>query len=169
MPVRILVDTTSFPILAPRDKELQYFFFETNKRKHTIKYETGFCLATNRICWVAGGFPGSRSDKTIIRDSGLLKQLKPNEMVIADPQYRGIEHCLTTIGGELTEAAKQWNTAIKTLRQSIERWHHRLKTFKVTKNEWRGTLQDHSIIVLTLSHIVNFDLMFRPLDANDEQ
>jgi hypothetical protein len=161
----MLVDTTSAAIQAPRDQQDQYFYYEYHKKKHTLKYETGFSLATGRLCWCSGGYPGSRADKTILRSSGLLSKLVPNEVIVADSQYFGVEHCITIFVGEPNALEYQWNLAIKTIRQSIERFHRRMKVFGILRTPWRGDIANHRLVFLTISHIASLDTIIRPLDA----
>jgi len=162
--VKLYLDTTSCPIRQPTNDSEQYEFYESNKSRHTLKYEIGFSIATENICWCSGGWPGRQSDVTIARTSGIFSNLLPGELIIADKAYFGVEHCLTSFRPCRTELEDIWDRLIKQKRQIQERFHGRLKRFNFTTVEWRHQIHDHHIVFNLLTHIVALDIFFRPLN-----
>ena len=84
---RIILDCTEVQIAVPRSSmSKQKHTFSHYKQRNTFKALVG--VAPNGcITFVSSLFPGSVSDKEIVRHSGILQQLVPGDMVLADKGF----------------------------------------------------------------------------------
>lgn len=134
---QLCVDTTEIPIQRPPD-EIQEIFYSGKSERHTLKYEVAVRVNTPfKIVWVAGPFPGSMHDLTIIRNSGLLQSLEQNERVIGDPAYVGEPALITTFKGTTRELEIYFNCMLSKMRVISENVFDRFKIFSILTDEWR--------------------------------
>ncbi|XP_072041210.1 uncharacterized protein [Amphiura filiformis] len=81
---RITLDCTEFQVANARDNmDTQKQTYSNYKSRNTFKALVG--VAPNGvITFVSDLYPGSKSDKEIVADSGVLKQLYAGDLVLAD-------------------------------------------------------------------------------------
>jgi hypothetical protein len=100
------------PIQRPLDNIIQRQYYSGKSRRHTIKYEIGIQFITGKIVWLAGGVPGSVHDLSMVRESGLIELLLPQEMILADLGYIGEDCFLHPFKPAITEEEKKCNSII---------------------------------------------------------
>ncbi len=161
--VNMTLDVTECLIHRPSDNIIQRLYYSGKTRKHTIKYEIGIQLQTGKIIWLSGGTPGSVHDLTIVRNSGLISNLLPGEMVLADKAYIGETCFLHPIKPAITNEEKQINSAISSIRETVEHTIHRIKIFGFTQQKWRHNLNLHSIAFSVICHALNIEFIVHPV------
>ena len=83
---RIIIDCTDIKVAAPQDMDVAKMVYSAYRGMHSFKVLIG--VAPNGvITFCSQLFPGSVSDKAITKDSGLLEQLEPGDMVLADKGF----------------------------------------------------------------------------------
>src|SRR4051794_35737324 len=104
------LDGTECPIQRPLDWETQFNYYSGKKGCHTIKYEVRVCISNGRLVWLAGGVPGRVHDISLARNSGILNQLQPGELILADKGYVGDDSFITPFKNPQTDEEWEWNT-----------------------------------------------------------
>ena len=83
---RIILDCTEIQCEVPSNMESQSATFSHYKQRHTFKDLIG--VAPNGVITYASDlFPGSTSDKQIVRHCGILNLMKPGDLIIADKGF----------------------------------------------------------------------------------
>ena len=83
---RIILDWTELQCEVPSNMESQSATFSHYKQRHTFKGIIG--VAPNGVITYASGlFPGSTSDKQIVRHCGILNVMEPGDLIIADKGF----------------------------------------------------------------------------------
>ena len=84
---RIILDCTEIQCEVPSNMESHSANFSLYKQRHTLKGFIG--VAPNGVITYASGlYPGSGSDKEIVRHGGILNLLKLGNLIIADCYQR---------------------------------------------------------------------------------
>lgn len=161
--LKMALDATECPIVRPLDWNTQHEYYSGKKKKHTIKYEVRVTLSTGRIVWMTGGLPGSVHDITMARNSGILNQLLPGELILADKEYIGEDYFVTPFKNPSTNEEWTWNHFIHTTRVIVENIYSRIKAFGCLKQQWRHELTLHPIVFSVICNIVNIELYLHPL------
>ncbi len=101
--------------------------------------------------------PGSTSDLTLLRQSGVLEVLDPTEGVGADKGYVGLEQvhpepaCYVPHkkppGGELTEDEKSYNRLLSAVRIVVEHLFARMSRFGALAQVFRHRREHHCTVV----------------------
>ena len=110
--LQVVVDVTECPVERPSDSDLQKYLYSGRYHQHSIKYEVGVEITSGLFVWFHGGYPGSWSDIKIIRSSGLLDQLGPNELVLADKIYLGEEQIITPFKNPQNQLERDINSVL---------------------------------------------------------
>ena len=80
---RIIIDATEMYIEKPSMPEIQQLTFSRYKNHNTYKGLVGIS-PSGVVTFVSDLFPGSISDKEIVRHSGLLRLLEVGDSIMAD-------------------------------------------------------------------------------------
>ena len=122
----IVIDCTDIEVAAPGLMSQQSATYSSYRGMHSFKVIVG--VAPNAvITYVSKLFPGSISDKAIVQESGLLKNLTPGDMILAD--IVNIPPFLNK--GAFTESETRATKAIARCRIHVERANARLKDFRI--------------------------------------
>jgi len=160
----MIVDGTECPVERPLDDTDQRAYYSGKKKKHTIKYEVAVDTDNAQIVWVAGGVPGSVHDLTLLRSSGLLNLLLPDERVCADKGYVGGPDCLLVpFKGAISAREEMFNRFLSKYRTLVENVNARFKYFACLRVAWRHELTLHSVVFHLITNIVNVDCIYRPV------
>ncbi|GAX21863.1 hypothetical protein FisN_30Hu064 [Fistulifera solaris] len=86
----ITVDGTDFKCTEPQHDTLPIDrqFFSQKFNHGAVKYEVALSIFEPKCVWMNGPHPGGRHDLTILREGGLLQQMIPGKLAIADRGYR---------------------------------------------------------------------------------
>ena len=136
---RIIIDCTDIEVSTPSLMSHQSATYSTYRGMNSFKVLIG--VAPNAvITFVSNLYPGSTSDKEIVRNSGLLNQMQIGDLFLADKGFliqdivpKGVyvnippflEH------GKFTESEVKATKKIATCRIHVERANARLKDFKI--------------------------------------
>lgn len=138
---RIVLDGTEIDIepwshLLPKN-----ICYSNYKGRHTVKFLVG--IAPNGVTtFVSKGYPGSTSDKDTVVHSGVLEQMMPGDMIMADKGF--LLHDILPAGVTLNIPAGLWggkkqysqqeindSRAISRARVHVERTIGYIKIFKI--------------------------------------
>ena len=139
--IRCIVDCTEFRVECSRNFARQGNTFSSYKHTNTFK-----CLIavtpSGGACFVSDLFEGDIDDVRIFNESGLLKHLKPYDLVLADRGFT-VQDLLNPLqvqlkipsflkGRKSLSAAEELETRrIAKARIHVERFNERLKQFKL--------------------------------------
>lgn len=154
----LLIDVTEIFINRPKRNQKRYY--SGKKKRHTMKVQIVFDVIKCKIIsfYISNG-------KT--HDFKILKESNPhfNELIkgLADSGYQGIEKILPAIetpnkkprGGKLTNAEKEFNHILGSIRIGIEHVNAWLKRFRILKDRYRGRLKDMWKVVLFVCAVFN--------------
>ena len=137
---RIILDCSEFQVANARDNmETQKQTYSNYKSRNTFKALIG--VAPNGvITFVSNLYPGSKSDKEIVRDSCILEELQPGDLVLADKGFliqdlmpRGVSLNLPPFltNGVFTKQESVLTIKIARARIHVERAIGRIKQYSI--------------------------------------
>ena len=136
---RIVIDCTDIEVAVPGLMSIQNVTYSSYRGMHSFEVIVG--VAPNAvITYVSKLYPGSISDKAIVQESGLLNDLTPGDLVLADKGFliqdivpRGVSVNIPPFlnNGTLTESEAKATKAIARCRIHAERASARLKDFRI--------------------------------------
>lgn len=80
---RIIIDCTEIYTAVPKNMEKQRLTYSSYKHRNTWKVLVGVGVIT----YVSEAYPGSLSDKKVVQNCDLLKQMVPGGLIIADKGF----------------------------------------------------------------------------------
>ena len=136
---RIVIDCTDIEVATPSFMSHQSATYSTYRGMNSFKVLIG--VAPNAvITFVSNLYPGSTSDKEIVRNSGLLNQMQSGDLILADKGFliqdivpKGVSVNIPPFltHGKFTESEVKATRKIATCRIHVERANARLKDFKI--------------------------------------
>ena len=137
---RIVLDCTEVQCAQVRDDmSVQKETFSNYKSRNTFKALVG--VAPNGvITYVSNLYPGSRSDKAIVQHCGILNQLAPGDLVLADkgflihdimPQGVSVNLPPFLMKPQFTECEAKFTVKIAKARIHVERAIGRIKDYAI--------------------------------------
>lgn len=162
--IRLVVDATeqSFHRLAGWDNQKP--FYSGKRKRHTIKAQV-ICTPSGRVGSVGPSVPGSMHDLTLLRRSGQLDRLGPQDGMMGDKGYIGLaDDCpglqivlphKAARGVPLTEAQKSFNRRVSRCRVVVENLLARLKVFQVLRQTFRSVFGRHAQAFRAVSLLVD--------------
>lgn len=181
--VRWVVDSTEQRIQRPKNprgpdgqvlEDRQRPYFSGKKKQHTLKTQ----LAVTPMGQVGGvwpSVPGSTSDVTLFRASGLVACLAPDETVMVDCGYDGIRHDFAQHptplvephpgrrGHPLSAAQRADNRHLARYRIVVEHTLAQLSRFAILRHTFRHALDLHARVFRAVAGLVARSLQARPL------
>ena len=138
--------------------------YSGKQKCHTVKTQV---LTTKRlVLHVLGGLPGSVSDTTLLRASGVLRRLPPGTRARVDRGYEGAEAEYPEAavekpvrgqrGHTLTALGRAYNRAVSRLRVPVEHVLSRTQKWRVLAQVYRGRWEGHEDTFCLVSGLVNF-------------
>ena len=141
--------------------------YSSYKSRTTMKNLIGI-TPSGATAFVSELYPGSTSDKEIVKKSGLLELLQPGDEIMADKGFL-IQDELASVGATLTlpaflKARKQFskeeaeqNKKVACLRVHVERCMERIKNWHILDRRIPVTLSPlASDMIIVLSAFTNF-------------
>ena len=93
--IRCIVDCTEFRVEMPRDYAQQGNTYSSYKHSNTFK-----CLiavtSNGGACFVSDLFEGDIDDMKIFNESGIMKHIRPNDLILADRGFTQYSICSIT-------------------------------------------------------------------------
>ena len=98
--IRCMVDCTEFRVEMPSDYAQQGNTYSSYKHSNTFK-----CLIAvtpnGGACFVSDLFEGDIDDMKIFQESGIMKHIRPNDLILADRGFT-VQHLLHHLQAEIT-------------------------------------------------------------------
>lgn len=136
---RVVLDCTEVAVSNTESLDTQSHLYSQYKGRTTLKALIG--VAPNGvITFTSDLYGGSASDKAITADCGLLQQLQPGDMVMADkgftirdilPEGVSLNTPSFLVNGQFTQEEVNHNRQISRARIHVERSIQRLKVFGI--------------------------------------
>ena len=121
-------------------------------------------ISDGHFVWISEAYRGPVHDSRIAREGGVLSILTPDEVVIADKGYEGIERIRSPVKGkDLTPVERMYNKTLNQKRVIGERAFGRLKEFGCLKQPWRSSLDKQDKVFIVCAAITNEKLKKNPL------
>ena len=136
---RIVLDCTEVAVANTERLDIQSNLFSQYKKRTTLKTLIGVS-PNGVITFVSDLYGGNTSDKAITADSGVLNQLVPGDMVMADkgftirdilPEGVSLNIPAFLVNGQFTQAEMNHNKLITDARIHVERSIQRLKIYSI--------------------------------------
>ena len=118
------------------------------------------------VLHVFGGLPGSLHDHTLLRASGVLRQLPRPTAVRLDRGYEGVEGEYPEVrvekpvrakrNAKVTALERAYNRMQSRLRMPVEHLLGRLQKFKVLAGLYRGLAVHHEDVFTVVAGLTNF-------------
>jgi hypothetical protein len=169
--VTVIVDATEQPTYRPTDRDTQKRYYSGKKKRHTLKTQV-LVLPDGTVAGFSDTVPGSQHDKSLFDASGVTDQLDPDEAIMGDSGYQGIQHDHRAVlpdkkprGGELTDDQKARNHRVSQARIVVENTIAQLKTFRVLSDRYRQPRASHHQAFGIVAGLVNLRFERRPLRA----
>jgi hypothetical protein len=176
--VRLVIDTKEQRIRRPGgDYAAQKPYYSMKKKAHTLKNQIAV-RPDGLIESVSDSVPGgSKHDKTMARESGVLGRLAPGEGAMGDKAYDSLrdEHPSIPIvtprparrGHPLTEHEEVANRFIARYRIVVEHVIAHLNRYTVLRQVYRGGRPAHARVVRVVAGLVNRRTRVVPLKTYD--
>jgi len=160
----VLLDATEQSVPQPTDKQKRKHCYSGKQQDHTLK--TQIVATRTQILHVFGGLPGSLSDQTLLRASGVMRQIPLNVRIRLDKGYEGTDtrhpdHAVEQpVKGQrnhkVTALGRAYNYYLSTLRIYVEHHFARLQTFGILRNVYRGKWEVHEDLFCIVSGLLNY-------------
>ena len=176
--VRLVVDTKEQRARRPvGGYAAQKPYYSMKKKAHTLKTQLAV-RPDGLIESVGASVPGgSKHDKTLLKESGLLDRLPPGRGAMADKAYhspRGERPSIPIVTPRparrdhpLTEHEKMANRFIARYRIVVEHAIAQLTRYTVLRQVYRGSRSAHTRVVRAVAHLVNRRIKVVPLKTYD--
>jgi len=157
----------------PSEPDLQKPYYSGKKKCHTLKTQIGI-RPDGSIEAVSPSVPGGANhDLTLLRESGFLDHLPPEEAAMMDKGYDGIhkdypEHTLylphkARRNHPLTDEQKAYNRHLAKYRIVVEHTMAQLNVFQVLVQMYRHSRENHGQIIRIVASLVNRRIAHKPL------
>jgi len=164
-----IVDATEQATYRPGDKDEQKRYYSGKKKRHTLKTQV-VVTPQGEIGDVSDTVPGSVHDKSLFDAAGVADRLQPDEAMMGDSGYQGIQRVHLAIlpykkpkGGHLTDDQKAFNHCLSRARVIVENTLGQVKTFRVMADRFRHPRDSHHGVFLLVAALVNRRLQRTPL------
>jgi hypothetical protein len=176
--VRLVVDTKEQRTRRPEgDYAAQKPYYSMKKKAHTLKTQIAV-RPDGKIESVGESVPGgSKHDKTLLLESGLLDRLPPGEAAMGDKAYHNIREkdpsapLVTPRPAKrnhpLTEQEEVANRFIAKYRIVVEHAIAQLNRYTVLRQVYRGCRDRHTRVVRVVAGLVNRRIEVVPLKTYD--
>ena len=160
------------PVQRPKDREKQKEYYSGKKKRHTVQNQV--VVAPNgETLALSADEPGSCHDLTHLRISDILAKLEPDEAVMLDMGYLGVQNDRDDVvfilpfrkpkGGKRTQSQKEFNRLVARCRVVVENTICHLKHFQVLYQVYRHRLAERPRLVRIIAGLVNRQIRRRPL------
>lgn len=161
----VLIDATEQEVRKPKDKARRKSHYSGKKKRHTLKTQvtsTSECL----LLHVSRSVQGRVNDLTLLRASGILRELPPELEVRVDRGYDGVARDYPERRIEQPHKARRnkpldlvqrlINGVQNSARIKVENAFAHLKRFKLLAGIYRGPESSYDDTFLTIAGLHNF-------------
>ena len=161
------LDATEPEVPKPQDQQERKRRYSGKHKCHTLK--TQVTTTKSVVLHVFGGLPGSLHDHTLLRASGVLRQLSglPRPTAVRlDRGYEGVEEEYPQVrvdkpvrakrNAKVTALGRAYNRMQSRLRMPVEHVLGRLQKFKVLAGLYRGLAVPHEDVFTVVAGLTNF-------------
>lgn len=137
---RVIIDCSEIFVQTPRNIDAQKETYSSYKSHNTFKFLLGIA-PSGQVTFLSKLFSGSISDREIVKLSGFLDLIEPNDNVMADRGFNIRDLCLKkqaylnipafSDGKQLSARAVTHSRKIASVRIHVERAMERLKNFNI--------------------------------------
>lgn len=161
---RVILDCTEIQCQIPKNMEHQRLTYSSYKHRNTFKILIGGA-PNGTLTYCSNLYPGSVSDKMIVKHCGILTQLERGDLVLADkgflisdilPQGVSLNIPPFLYGPQFTPAEVDRTRRIAKARIHIERIIQRLKGYKILSFMPHSFFPIASEITQVCAALVNF-------------
>lgn len=161
---RLVIDSTEMRCQSPSHLAEQKASYSSYKHFPSVKITIGV-LPNGSAVACSPCYPGSTSDKAIIKHSNFFKDLKPGDLVLADKGFTVYEDLPPGVSLNIPPfltrkqftPSEVWETrSIAKARIHIERFNSRLKNYRITRLIPYRSFKYVSMVVQTCIGLVNF-------------
>ncbi len=161
----VLIDATEQEVPKPKGKAKRQGHYSGKKKRHTLKTQ----VTTSRdglLLHVSRSVAGRVNDLTLLRGSGVLRDLPAELPVRLDRGYDGVAHDYPERRFQMPHKARR-NKPLDLVQRWVNQLHNRyrvpvenalahLKRFKLLAGIYRGPEQSYDNTFLTISGLHNF-------------
>lgn len=159
-----IIDATEQRVQRSQDYPTQKAHYSGKKKAHTRKTQV-VVNERGRIRHISDSAPGSTHDLTLLRQSGVIKQLPPGLTAMADCGYRGMQNDMPErsvalpyrpkSGEQLLPEEKFHNHMVSRIRVVVENALAEMKHFRILSDVFRHAMERYDSITLAIAGIVN--------------
>lgn len=163
-------DGTEKPFKRPKKPEDQKKYYSGKKKRHTLKNQITIHPKTKRILHISDTVEGKMHDKNLMEKTGMLLKVPPGSQGMGDSGYEGLRKNYPWIkfitplkkkpGKEKTEAEKQTNKIISSIRVKVEHVIGKLKINRVLADKFRGSVKLADLAFKNCACLYNFKLNY---------
>ena len=161
---RMIIDCTEFRCESPSSMSEQKLTYSSYKKYTTVKVAIGI-LPNGAAIACSPCYPGSTSDKAIVKHSNVLKELRSGDLILADKGFLISE--LLPMGVSLnippfltrkqfTPTQVMKTRSIAKARIHVERFNIRLKRYRIVNLIPYSSFRFVTMVVQTCVGLVNF-------------
>jgi hypothetical protein len=162
--VRLVVDATEQSFHRLKGWDNQKPFYSGKRKRHTIKAQL-ICTPLGRVASVGPSVPGSIHDLTLLRKSGEVDELAPEDGLMTDLAYVGLPDDRPGLSVvlphkakkdvPLTDEQKGYNRRVSSCRVVVENLLARLKVFQVLRQTFRSVFGRHAQVFRVVALLVD--------------
>jgi hypothetical protein len=151
------IDGTERRRQRPKDQEEQKRFYSGKKKTHTVKNNLIVTMEKRRVEYLSGTCEGKKHDKKICDEEG--HEFPEGSILYKDTGYQGYEPSGVHTrqpkkkpkGGELTQAEKEQNSLISSMRIVVEHVICGVKRCRIVKDVFRNTRNEFADLVMEIA------------------
>lgn len=151
------IDGTERRRQRPKNAEEQKRFYSGKKKTHTVKNNVIVTLGKRRVEYLGGTWEGKKHDKKICDEE--KHEFPEGSTLYKDTGYQGYEPAGVNTrqpkkkprGGELTQAEKEQNSLISSVRIIVEHVICGIKRCRIVKDVFRNTRDKFADLVMEIA------------------
>lgn len=151
---RLIMDCVEMRCEMPDMVDTKNYLYSQHKHGYTVKFLIG--IAPNgQVSFISDCYGGRTSDAFITTDCGLLNLLEPDDVVLADKGFPGIQETFDKISVVVPSREVSKTFKKSSVRVHVEKCIQRLKDFEILKCIPLNIIPHVDEIICVISAIVN--------------
>lgn len=163
-----IVDGTDRPYKRSKDNKIQELYYSGKKKRHTVKNQVFINPHTKKIIYAGETLPCSVHDKTAVEEDGILNHAPYSSSGMGDLGFEGTKKDYSWLkfviplkkkkGKDRTDAEKETNKAISSIRVRVEHVIGHLKINRALADRFRASVELADLIFKNCCYLYNFKL-----------